>query len=164
MCPQKAKAIYTWTMENPELLRAYGGLQGKYFKLRGRYYYAQSFQILQGSPNADVGAVIFDVTGLPDTSTVKEVRRVKVPDNLGGFHNLYTYKHSDGRVLLFSTSTGPFTTVWDMDKFVSGAADQGLIGIIARRRVEPGGQRAPAALLERGQAGVGGDPVEPASE
>ena len=31
-----------------------------------KYYYAQSFQFMQGSPDADLGAVIFDVTGLPD--------------------------------------------------------------------------------------------------
>jgi hypothetical protein len=128
--PRHAKAIYTWTMEQPELLRAYGGLQGKYFKLNGRYYYAQSFQILQGSPKTEVGAIVFDVTGLPDTTTVKEVRRLNVPENPGGFHNLFTYKHSDGRVLLFSTSTGPFASVWDMAKFVGGAPDQGFISRI----------------------------------
>ena len=72
-------------------------------------------------------AIVFDVTGLPDTSKVKEVRRLKVPENPGGFHNLYTYKHSDGRVLLFSTSTGPFSSIWDMSKFVGGAPDQGFI-------------------------------------
>src|SRR2546423_1287649 len=40
---------------------------------------------------------------------------------------LFTYKHSDGRVLLFPTSTGPFATIWDMGKFVAGSQDQGFI-------------------------------------
>ena len=41
-------------------------MDGKYFKVNGRYYFAQSFQFQQGSPDADLGAVILDVTGLPD--------------------------------------------------------------------------------------------------
>jgi len=148
--PRRAKAIYTWTMEQPELLRAYGGLQGKYFKLGPRYYYAQSFQILQGSPKTEVGAIVFDVTGLPDTTTVKEVRRLNVPENPGGFHNLFTYKHSDGRVLLFSTSTGPFSSVWDMAKFVGGSTDQGFISRIPI----PGGAAAAPSGPTQGRSGT----------
>ena len=128
--PAHAKTIYTWTMEQSELLRAYGGLQGKYLKLNNRYYYAQSFQILNGSPKTEVGAIVFDVTGLPDTTKVKEVRRLLLPENPGGVHNLFTYKHSDGRVLLITTSTGPFATIWDMGKFVAGSPDQGFIAKI----------------------------------
>ena len=44
-----------------------------------KYYYAQSFQFMQGSPDADLGAVIFDVTGLPDSSKVKVVARIRYP-------------------------------------------------------------------------------------
>ncbi|MSR07113.1 MAG: hypothetical protein EXR93_08625 [Gemmatimonadetes bacterium] len=142
--PSKARLLFTWTMEKPELLRAYGGLQGKYFKLKGRYYYAQSFQILKGSPNEEVGAIVFDVTGLPDTTTIREVRRLRVPANPGGIHNLFTYKHSDGRVLLFTTSTGPFTSVWDLDRFVSGAEDQGFVA-----RIPIPETTAPAAAAPR---------------
>ena len=60
------KKIFDWTIENPELHAGIGAMDGKYFKIGGRYYYAQSYQFLQGSPDADLGAVIFDVTGLPD--------------------------------------------------------------------------------------------------
>ena len=60
------KKIYEWTIENPELHRGIGAMDGKYFKIGNRYYYAQSYQFMQGSPDADLGAVIFDVTGLPD--------------------------------------------------------------------------------------------------
>src|SRR5262249_12369757 len=43
--PAHAKVIYDWRIENRELMRAYGALRGSYFKTKGRYYYAQSFQI-----------------------------------------------------------------------------------------------------------------------
>src|SRR5262245_30588196 len=92
--PEKAKPIYTWIIEKPELHTGYGGMQGKYFKLKGRYYYAQSLQFGQTGPDADLGAVIMDVTGLPDSSKVKEAGRIRVAEFHNGFHNLYTYKHS----------------------------------------------------------------------
>src|SRR5579871_56696 len=71
------KLVYTWTIEHPELHRGIGAMDGKYFKINGRYYYAQSLQFMQGSPDADLGAVILDVTGLPDPSKVKEVARIR---------------------------------------------------------------------------------------
>ena len=73
--PSAPKKIYDWTIENPELHRGIGAMDGKYFKINNRYYYAQSYQFMQGSPDADLGAVIFDVTGLPDPSKVKVVAR-----------------------------------------------------------------------------------------
>ncbi|MFN8581310.1 MAG: hypothetical protein U0163_10085 [Gemmatimonadaceae bacterium] len=94
------KKIFDWTIENPELHRGIGAMDGKYFKIKGRYYYAQSFQFMQGSPDTDLGAVIFDVTGLPDPSKVKVVARIRYPQAPGGFHNTFAYKHSDGRALL----------------------------------------------------------------
>ena len=67
--------------------RGAGGLRTKYFKLNGRYYVAVCTQFLQGTPDADLGAIIFDVTGLPDTTKVKEVARIRTPEMPGGFHN-----------------------------------------------------------------------------
>ena len=55
--PSAPKKIYTWTIENPELHRGIGAMDGKYFKIGNRYYYAQSYQFMQGSPDADLGAV-----------------------------------------------------------------------------------------------------------
>src|ERR1043165_3462550 len=52
--PEKAKVIYTWIIEQPELHSGYGGMQGKYFKLKDRYYYAQSLQFGQTGPDADL--------------------------------------------------------------------------------------------------------------
>ncbi len=128
---EKARVIYSWNIENPDLHKGLGALRGRYFKTHGRYYYVQCFQFSQGSPDADLGAIVFDVTGLPDTSKVKEVARIRMPDAPGGFHNIYTYKHSDGRVLLFaSTSAKPYAQIFDMDKLLAGAPNQGLVGRI----------------------------------
>src|ERR1051326_705955 len=117
--PDHAKVIYDWRIENRELMDAYGGLRGVYFKLKGRYYYAQCFQIRPGSPQTELGAIVFDVTSLPDTSRVREVGRIRDPAHIGGFHNIFAYKHSDGRVLLFATSTYGFARIYDMEKFLA---------------------------------------------
>jgi hypothetical protein len=123
------KKIFEWAIENPELHRGIGAMDGKYFKVAGRYYYAQSFQFQQGSPDADLGAVIFDVTGLPDPSTVKVVARIRYPQSPGGFHNTFAYKHSDGRALYFATVNASKALVYDLGKVVSGADEKSwLIG------------------------------------
>jgi hypothetical protein len=115
------KKIFDWTIENPELHRGIGAMDGKYFKIGQKYYYAQSYQFMQGSPDETLGAVVFDVTGLPDPSKVKVVARIYYPAAPGGFHNTYAYKHSDGRVLYFATVNDQKAVVFDMDKVVSGA-------------------------------------------
>ena len=74
---EKAHVIYTWNIENPELHTGLGALRGRYFKTHGRYYYVQAFQFAQGTPDADLGAIVFDVTGLPDSAKVKEVARIQ---------------------------------------------------------------------------------------
>ncbi|MBI4501894.1 MAG: hypothetical protein HY700_12140 [Gemmatimonadetes bacterium] len=130
--PAHGQRIYSWAIENPELHQG-RGVNGKYFKLKGRYYYVQAVQIRAGSPDRDVSTIVFDVTGLPDTSTIKEVGRIHVPDAPGGAHNLFPYKHSDGRVLLFFSTESPAgypygALVYDMEKFLAGAPDQGRVG------------------------------------
>lgn len=120
--PRNAEVIHTWTMEDSELHQGSGALDGKYFKVDGRYFYVQSFQFGQGGPNFDLGAIIFDVTGLPDPSTVREVARLQGPDEEGGFHNIFMYKHSDGRALLFATA-GRTANVYDMERVLNGDAD-----------------------------------------
>ena len=118
--PATPKKIFQWRIENPELHRGIGAMDGKYFKIGGRYYYAQSFQFQQGTPDEDLGAVIFDVTGLPDPARVKEVARIRYPASPGGFHNMFAYKHSTGRALLFTTINGQKALIWDLDKVVKG--------------------------------------------
>src|SRR5262249_16204793 len=126
--PEKATVLWYWRIENPELHQGIGALQNKYFKTKGRYYDAQSVQFSQGGPDADLGAIVFDVTGLPDTTKIKEAGRVRAPDTPGGFHNIFTYKPSDGRPLMFATVSAPKANVYDMDKFLSGDPNQGLTG------------------------------------
>ncbi len=123
------KKIFTWAIENAELHKGVGAMDGKYFKINGRYYFAQSFQFQQGTPDEDLGAIIFDVTGLPDASKVKEVARIRYPLSPGGFHNMFAYKHSDGRALLFTTINLSKALVWDLDQLVKGADEsKWLIG------------------------------------
>jgi hypothetical protein len=119
--PAHPKLVYTWTIENPELHRGIGAMDGKYFKIGTHYYYAQSLQFMQGSPDADLGAVILDVTGLPDASKVHEVARIHYGTAPGGFHNTFAYKHSDGRVLYFATVNQPLALIYDLAKVVGGA-------------------------------------------
>ena len=126
--PAEAKVLYRWVIENPDLHQGGGGLDVKYIKHGGRYYIATSYQFRAGGPNTDLGAVVFDVTGLPDTSSVREVGRIRAPDTPGGFHNIYAYKHSDGRPLLFATTNGPHANIYDFASFLSGDPSHGLIG------------------------------------
>src|SRR3984957_1342375 len=120
--PAHAKVIYRYQIANPELHQGFGGMEGKTFKYRGRYYYVQAFQFNQGSPDADLGAIVFDVTGLPDTTKIREVGRILAPNSAvsggnagqcaghagcslpGGFHNVFPYRHSDGRTIMFATT------------------------------------------------------------
>ncbi len=135
--PSDAKVLYRWIIEDPELHEG-GGMDNKYVKLRGRYYDVQSFQFRQTGPDADLGAIVFDVTGLPDASTVREVARIRVADAPRGFHNLFAYKHSDGRALLFATTTTTVVNVYDMEKAVSGDARGALVSRV------PGSEPAPS--------------------
>ena len=90
----------------------------------------QSLQFRQGGPDTDHGAVVLDVTGLPDPSTVKEVARILEPEMPGGFHNIFIYKHSDGPVLLLTTIAGNFAHVYDLGKVVEGDVENALAGRI----------------------------------
>ena len=106
--------LYEWRIDEPDLHLGLGGMDVKHFKVNGRYYVIQSVQFGQGGPDSDMGGVVLDVTGLPDVSTVREIARIREPLMPGGFHNIFVYRHSDGRVLLFATVSGPFAkcTTW----------------------------------------------------
>ena len=73
---------------------------------------------------------MLDVTGLPDPTTVTEVARIRSPDTPGGFHNIFVYKHSNGRVLLIATVSGPFAHVYDLGHVVDGFMDDALVAKI----------------------------------
>lgn len=114
--PRRARVIHRWRIENEDLHQG-GAMDGRYFKHDGRYYYVQSVQFRQGGPNADVGAIVFDVTDLPES--LVEVGRIRQSDTPGGFHNIFTYKHSSGSPLLFATS-GRHAKVFDLARFLDG--------------------------------------------
>ena len=124
--PENAEVIYEWRIENAELHQG-GGQDSKYFKHEGRYYLVQGVFFRPGGPDSDVAAIVFDVTGLPDPSQVREVGRIR-PEGGGGFHNIFMYKHSDGRPILLATHQG--AKMFDMGRFLAGDADQGYIGTI----------------------------------
>jgi hypothetical protein len=128
--PASPQVIYEWRIENADLHRGIGAMDAKYFKHDGRYYFVQSFQFFPGGPDGDLGAIVFDVTDLPDASKVKEVGRIRAPDYPTGFHNIFMYKHSDGRPLLFTTTSGPFVNVYDMARFLDGDEAYGLVAQI----------------------------------
>jgi hypothetical protein len=133
--PNAARRIYSWRIENPELHQGAGGSDGHYFKYRDRYYYVESVQFKPSGPDGDLGAVVVDVTGLPDTTRVKEVARIRFPEAPMGFHTLFPYKHSDGRVLLFTAPNGAFSAVYDLGQVLAGQP-----GLIAK---VPGSEPTP---------------------
>jgi len=128
--PTAPEILYEWRIEDQDLHVGTGAMDVKHFKIGERYYVVQSLQFGQGGPNADLGAVVLDVTGLPDASAVREVARIREPDHPGGFHNIFVYKHSDGRVLLISTVQGPTAHVYDLGMVVAGDVENALVGQI----------------------------------
>ncbi len=128
--PENAQVIFRWTIEDVDLHQGLGGMDGKYLKIDDKYYFVQSMQFGQGGPDGDLGAVVFDVTRLPDVSRVREVGRIYAPETPGGFHNMFAYKHSSGRSLLFTTVRGAQANIYDMDRFVSGDTENAFIGAV----------------------------------
>src|SRR5262245_50332917 len=125
--PARASVMYSWRIDVPELHAGTGAMSPAYLKAHGRYYFVQSFQFGSDGPDSDLGAIVFDVTGLPDTSKIKEVGRIKLPTMRGGIHEIFAYKHSDGRSLLFATTTGRQAHIYDIERFAAGADQQGLV-------------------------------------
>ncbi len=126
--PENPEILYRWTIENPELHVGTGGLDPKYAKVDGRYYLMVSFQFGAGGPNTDLGVIVWDVTGLPDASTIREVARIRLPEYPGGVHNIFAYKHSDGRALLFATTQSEHTFIYDIAEVVRTGGEAQAVG------------------------------------
>jgi len=121
--PARPEILYRWTIDNPELHVGSGGLDPRYAKVDGRDYLVLAFQFDQGGPDADLGAMVFDVTGLPDPSTGEGAAELRVPEHVGGFHNIFPYKHSDGRALLFATTMSEDVYVYDLAEVAGGTTE-----------------------------------------
>ena len=128
--PTRASIIYSWRIENPDLHQGGGSLNPMYLKSKGRYYLTNAFQFGRGGPDADLGAIVWDVTGLPDTTKFKEVARIRVPEAPGGFHESFAYKHSSGQAVLFATTNAAFAYAFDIDQVVAGGPDRGIVSKI----------------------------------
>ncbi|MBI4501950.1 MAG: hypothetical protein HY700_12420 [Gemmatimonadetes bacterium] len=129
--PERASVIYSWRIENAELHRGAGSLNPMLLKSKGRYYLTTAYQFAQGGPDNDLGAIVHDVTGLPDTTKIREVARIKEPNIPGGFHETFAYKHSNGLALLGATTTGNSVHLYDIDKVAAGGDGAGwLVGRI----------------------------------
>jgi hypothetical protein len=128
--PSRARLIYSWRIPNAELHQGGGGMATSYFKARSRYYVVQSFQFNQSGPDADLGAIVFDVTGLPDTTRIREAARISLPEAAGGFHEIFAYKHSSGKALLFVTTQTPHANAYDLEAVLAGDSAHAVIGRI----------------------------------
>jgi hypothetical protein len=128
--PEKPELLYEWRIENQDLHLPTGGMDTKHFKWNDRYYAVQSLQFGQGGPNSDLGAVVLDVTGLPDASTVREVARIREPEMPGGFHNIFIYKHSNDRIYLFTTARAPGALIYDLGRVVEGDLENARVGMV----------------------------------
>ena len=126
--PENPEILVRWRIEDSELHVGAGGKDLKEFKWNDRYYVVLSTQFQQGGPDFDLGAIVFDVTGLPDASTFREVARIQGPQELGGFHNIFVYKHSNGRVYLFATVSGPYANVYDLGMLIEEGQENALAG------------------------------------
>jgi hypothetical protein len=119
------KVLHRWRIEEPDLHTGGGGKDVKIFSWNDRHYAVLATQFGQGGPDNDLGAVVFDVTDLPEKLT--EVARIQGPEAKGGFHNIYVYKHSNGRVLLFATVAAPHSDIYDLGYVVEGRGDEARV-------------------------------------
>ena len=127
--PDNPTVLLKWRIENEDLHTMLGGMDVKYFKWNDRYYVVQSYQFF-GGPDTDLGAIILDVTDLPDPESVKDVARIRNPESANGFHNIFIYKHSNGRVYLLATTQDSFANVYDLGKAVDGDVANALVGTV----------------------------------
>jgi hypothetical protein len=128
--PEKPEILHRWRIEDQDLHMRTGGMDVKHFKWQDRYYVVQSLQFGQGGPDTDLGAVVLDVTGLPDGSSVREVARIREPDMPGGFHNIFIYKHTNGGVYLFTTASAPGALIYDLGELVDNGPENARVGMV----------------------------------
>src|ERR1051326_347622 len=149
--PSKPVLLWKRLVPQAELHKGAGGLNPIYLKSKGRYYLTQAYQFQTGGPDTDLGAQVWDVTGLPDTNKIKLVAEIRDAENPGGFHESQSYKHSNGEALLFTQASGPCADVWDIDQVAAAGKGDPRTGLVGRVPIaatdtvqSPRGPRAPA--------------------
>ena len=127
--PTKPRVIYHWQMPMSPEDKGLSGENGRVFKLDGRYYFAKTVQWNPGSPHDTLGLIVFDVTGLPDPATVKEVAHIGA---IGArVVHVFPYMHSDGKLYLITTPTvGAYAQIYDARKLLSHGAKEALVGTV----------------------------------
>ena len=142
--PERPELLYRWRIEDQELhlgTRRYGreALQGERTPLRRAVA-----PIRPGRAGPRSGA------RWCSTWRVSRIHRgvsgsgprIREPLLPGGFHNIFVYKHSDGRVLLFTTVSGPYANAYDLAKIVEGASpEEALAGRVPNPQVSASGSR-----------------------
>ena len=131
--PENPTVLHRWRIGDTDLQVGSAGTDIKAFQWAGRNYVVHAVQFRRAGPDSDLGAVIFDVTGLPDVSTFREVARLQGPQEQGGFHNVFAYRHSNGRALLFATRVAPHANVYDLGYLIEGRSD----ALVARIPLPP---------------------------
>ncbi len=131
--PENPTVLHRWRIDDMDLHVGSAGTDIKIFQWADRNYLVHAVQFRRAGPNSDLGAIVFDVTGLPDVSTFREVARLQGPQEQGGFHNVFVYRHSNGRVLLFATRVAPHANVYDLGYLVEGRPD----ALVARIPLPP---------------------------
>ncbi len=126
--PERARVIYQWRFDRVQQHRGMGGTKVRYFRSGQHVYLVLGVQFAPGSADADLIAIVFDVTKLPDTSAVREVARIRDAEFPGGVRDIFTYKHSDARPLLFAAVRGGQASVYDLDAVVAGKNAAALVG------------------------------------
>lgn len=90
------RLIAQWHMDDQAGLASHGLTT---FVHEGRHYLAQAFAD-DDAAESNIGAIVLDVTELPD---IRETARVTTP---GGYRALFAYRHSTGSSLLLATGGG----------------------------------------------------------
>src|SRR6185312_10129569 len=60
--PEHAKVLLRWTIDHPEAHRGLGAVRARYFRTARGTYLALGMSFDAGSPDADLAAIIFDVS------------------------------------------------------------------------------------------------------
>lgn len=133
--PRAPEVIHSWRFERRDEYEIGRGENIEHFVRNGRSYLVVPHETNdEGGVDADLCAVVFDVTDLPDGSKVREVARIREPDTVRGCIFIFPYVHSSGKLYLFLAPDGvaegamPHIKIYDADELLAGAERWGYVG------------------------------------